>query len=85
MCYDYFMSNNLKRKIQRKVKKDLKKGTTKELQKKLKSIFLPDNCNLCNKDFDKKSREMAMNWMVVAKDDKKALVCPSCWEKSANS
>ena len=79
------MSNNLKRKIKRKLKKDLKKGTTKELQKKLKSIFLPDNCSLCDKDFDKKNRDMAMNWMVVAKDDKKALVCPPCWEKSASS
>jgi uncharacterized protein with PIN domain len=78
------MSNNLKRKLQRKASKDLKKSTTKELQNKLKSIFLPDACSLCNKTFDKKSREMAMNWMVVAKDDKKALVCPSCWDKTSS-
>ena len=52
--------------------------------KKLSGIFLPDNCSLCNRDFDKK-REMAMTWMVVADDDTKALVCPDCWKKSKNS
>jgi len=79
------MSNNLKRKIKRK--KDIKdeKQAEKELQNKISNIFLPDNCSLCNKDFDKRSREMAMTWMVVTEDDTKALICPQCWEKSKNS
>ena len=79
------MSNNLKRKIKRK--KDIKdeKQAEKELQNKISNIFLPDHCSLCNKDFDKRSREMAMTWMVVTEDDTKALICPQCWEKSKNS
>jgi len=28
---------------------------------------------------------MAMNWMVITEGETKALVCPSCWEKSKNS
>jgi len=79
------MSNNLKRKIKRKKSLKEEKKAEKELQNKISNIFLPDNCSLCNKDFDKKSRDMAMNWMVVTKDEIKALVCPSCWEKSKNS
>ena len=79
------MSNNLKRKIKRK--KDIKdeKQAEKELQNKISNIFLPDNCSLCNKDFNKKSREMAMKWMVVAEGETKALVCPTCWNERANS
>ena len=79
------MSNNLKRKINRKKSLKEDKKSEKELQSKLSGIFLPDNCSLCDRDFDKRSREMAMTWMVVADDDKKALICPECWEKSKNS
>ena len=79
------MSNNLKRKIKRKKSLKDEKQAEKELQNKISNIFLPDNCSLCNKVFNKKSRDMAMNWMVVAEGETKALVCPSCWEKSSNS
>ena len=79
------MSNNLKRKIKRKEYIKERKISEKELAKKMRNIFLPDQCSNCEKPFDKKSREMAMTWMVVADDDTKALVCPDCWEKSKNS
>jgi len=79
------MSNNLKRKIKRKKSLTEEKKAEKELQNKISNIFLPDNCSLCNKDFDKRSREMAMTWMVVTENDTKALICPQCWEKSKNS
>ena len=79
------MSNNLKRKIKRKKTLKEEKKAEKELQSKISNIFLPDNCSLCNKDFDKRSREMAMTWMVVTENDTKALICPQCWEKSKNS
>jgi uncharacterized protein with PIN domain len=79
------MSNNLKRKINRKKFLEDEKKAQKELQSKISNIFLPDNCSLCNRDFDKKSREMAMNWMVVAEGETKALVCPKCWELRTKS
>ena len=70
------MSNNLARKIKRKQQKEAKK----ELTKKIKDIFLPDNCMLCQKPFDKKSREHAMTWMVSIIKEQKILTCPECWE-----
>jgi|14BtaG_2_1085337.scaffolds.fasta_scaffold132261_1 hypothetical protein len=78
------MSNNLTRKINRKKQLKEEKDTNKEIQNKLSGIFLPDNCSLCNYDFDKRSREMAKSWMVVADGDTKALVCPKCWEENKN-
>ena len=74
------MSNNLKRKIKRKKHLKEEKDANKELQSKLSSIFLPDNCSLCNRDFDKKSREMAMTWKVIAREERKHLICPTCWD-----
>ena len=73
------MSNNLKRKIKRKEYIKERKISEKELAKKLKGIFLPDQCSNCEKPFDKNSKEMAMTWKVIAKDDRKPLICPTCW------
>ncbi len=74
------MSNNLKRKIKRKEYIKEKKISEKELASKMRNIFLPDQCTNCEEPFDKKSREMAMTWKVVAKDDRKHLICPTCWD-----
>ena len=73
------MSNNLKRKIKRKEYIKERKISEKELAKKLKGIFLPDQCSNCEKPFDKNGKEMAMTWKVIAKDDRKHLICPTCW------
>jgi len=73
------MSNNLKRKIKRKKYLEERKVSEKELASKMKNIFLPDQCSNCEKPFDKKSREMAMTWRVVAREERKHLICPTCW------
>ena len=75
------MSNNLKRKITRKFFLEEEKKAEKEIASKIKGIFLPDKCSGCETEFDKKSKEMAQTWMVVAKDETKTLVCPQCWEE----
>ena len=74
------MSNNLKRKIKRKEYIKERKISEKELASKMKNIFLPDQCSNCEKPFDKKSREMAMTWKVIAREERKHLICPTCWD-----
>jgi len=74
------MSNNLQRKLNRKKFLEDKKEAEKEIANKIRGIFLPDQCSVCSREFDKKSREMAQTWRVVAKEEQKRLICPDCWE-----
>ena len=70
---------SLKRKLQR----NKKKQAEKDLKDKIMSFDrLPDCCVICYKDFDKKSREMAMSWKVVERREVKrvSLFCPDCWD-----
>ena len=43
---------------------------------------LPDNCLICNKSFDKESKEMAFSWKVVVMEAgaKVNLYCSGCWD-----
>jgi len=75
------MSNSLQRKIERKKRKLKRKNVKKELAKKLKGMFLPDECSNCKTKFNNKDRDMAITWMVVANEERKHLICPGCWEK----
>jgi|14BtaG_2_1085337.scaffolds.fasta_scaffold72851_2 hypothetical protein len=75
------MSNKLARKIRRKQEKSKLKQTKKELSSKIQNIFLPDECKNCKTSFNKKNKEMAMTWMVIAKEGRKHLICPECWKK----
>jgi uncharacterized protein with PIN domain len=74
------MSNSLQRKLQRKKKVLKEKKAKKELAKKLKGIFLPDECSNCKTEFNKKSRDMATTWMVINNEEKQLLICPKCWK-----
>jgi hypothetical protein len=53
-----------------------------DVEKKL-GLFdrLPDKCTNCDKPYDKKSKEMAMTWSVVVREqeNKVNLYCPVCW------
>ena len=40
---------------------------------------LDDHCLVCQKDFDKKNKDMVMSWSVVVKQEKVRLYCPECW------
>jgi len=67
------------RKLRRKKELEAKK----ELQKKV-GLFnrLSDHCLVCQKDFDKKNKDMVMSWSVVIKEDKVRLYCPTCWDRA---
>ena len=74
------LSKKLGRKKQVKAKKDAQENLNQQV-----SMFglLPDNCSICNIDFDKNSREMAMTWRVVTNEEEKrvTLICPDCHQK----
>ena len=76
------MSNNLKRKLERKKKLLKRKNAKKELAKKLKGLFLPDECSSCKTEFNKKSKDMAMSWHVTVREESVRLFCPNCWQKA---
>ena len=70
---------SLERAFRRKQEKE-----TKKIEKKLAKILnkfdkLPNNCLVCDKEFDKKSKKHAAEWSVVVKPDVVRLYCPECW------
>ena len=73
--------SSLKRKAQRQKEKTAKK----EIQKKV-GLFnkLADHCLVCQKDFDKKNKEMVMTWSVVVNGEDVRLYCPTCWDTAKN-
>jgi len=64
------------------MKKARKNGS--ELEQKM-ALFghMPDNCNVCQSPFDKKDKEMVMNWHVIVRENQQKvnLYCPPCWDK----
>jgi|TARA_Y100000310_G_C20639014_1_gene792827 hypothetical protein len=69
--------------LTKKLRREKEKAATKELQKKV-GLFnkLSDHCLVCQKDFDKKNKDMVMSWSVVIKEDKVRLYCPECWDRA---
>ncbi len=73
--------SSLKKKLKRKQEKEAKK----DLQEKA-GLFnkLGEECLVCQKDFDKKNKEMVMSWSVIVKEDTVRLYCPECWDRANN-
>ena len=71
--------------LSKKIQREKEKAAKKELQKKV-GLFskLSDQCLVCQKDFDKKNKEMVMSWNVVVREQegKVRLYCPTCWDKA---
>jgi len=67
-------------KVQKKRRKQ--KLVEKELQQKM-GMFdkLPDACDACKKEFDKKDKSMVQSWNVVIREAEGVvrLYCPECW------
>ena len=77
------MNRQQRRARDRKIKKSKKKKT--ELEQKL-GLFdlLPEECMVCMKPFDKKSKEQVQSWNVVVREKEKLVrvYCPTCWGKA---
>lgn len=73
--------SSLSKKFERNQTLEAKKSLTSEL-----NMFdrLPNKCDTCHKDFDKKSKEMAKTWFVVVRKAEKVirLFCPECMAKA---
>jgi hypothetical protein len=72
----------MNREQRRAATKQAKKAGNVDLEEKI-ALFgsLPDNCMVCEADFDKKNKEMVQSWSVVVHDKKEQvrLYCPTCW------
>jgi hypothetical protein len=43
---------------------------------------LPAQCDICQKSFDKKDKDMVFSWSVVVRSETVRLFCPQCIEKT---
>ena len=76
---------SLKRKMARTVAKREKKEFEKQMKRQLMMFDkLSTECAACKKPFDKKSKEHAMTWKVVVREEEEIvrLYCPECWDKA---
>ena len=67
----------------KKIRRERERAAQQELKEKV-GLFdkLADDCLVCQKDFDKKNKEMVMTWSVIVKEDTVRLYCPECWNKA---
>ena len=73
--------------MNRKQRRAIKKHVGQEAQEKMANqvaLFgkLPEMCNICQKEFDKKDRDMVNSWSVVVKQEVVRLFCPECVNKA---
>ena len=75
---------SLKRKMKRNAQKAQKKAEKKMAKKLMMFDMLDDECAACQKPFDKSSKEHAMTWNVIVREQEKLvrLYCPDCWDKA---
>ena len=63
------------------------KKAKKDIKKQLMMFDkIGDECNACQKPFDKKSKEHAMTWKVVVREQEQVvrIYCPECWGKATD-
>ena len=75
----------MNREQRRAAAKQSKKDGNVELEEKV-ALFgsLPEECMVCEAEFDKKNKEMVQSWSVVVHDRKGQvrLYCPECWDQA---
>ena len=76
----------MNRKQRRETKKQTEKNGTTEAQEKMAQRIsligkMPNECEICSASFDKKSKDMAMTWRVIVREEKEEvnLYCPNCF------
>ena len=72
----------MNRKQRRAMEKKLGKENSQKLAEKIFQFDqLPEECLACLAPFDKESKEMAMTWNIVVRDETTVrLYCPACWD-----
>ena len=73
----------MNRKQRRAMNKQMGKQATDNLAQKISSFGkLPEICTACQKEFDKKDKDMVQSWSVVVKQEVVRLFCPDCIKKT---
>ncbi len=73
----------MNRKQRRTMNKQMGKEATDNLAQKISSFGkLPEVCTACQKEFDKKDKDMIQSWSVVVKQEVVRLFCPDCIQKT---
>ena len=72
----------MNRKKRRAAEKKKRQGDPEQKMADQVALFgkLPESCSLCQKEFDKKDRDMVMSWSVVVRQEVVRLFCPDCIE-----
>lgn len=73
------MNRSQRRQLQKKMGKEAASDISEKVMQFEK---LPEQCNSCNKEFDKKNKEMVQSWSVVVKQEVVRLFCPQCIQKT---
>ena len=73
--------------MNRKQRRAVKKQMGAESQDKMATQIaqfgkLPQACDACQKEFDKKNKEMVQSWSVVVKQEVVRLFCTECINKT---
>ena len=71
--------------IKRKIARNKAKKAEKEMKQQMHMFGkLGEECAACQTPFDKKSKEHAMTWNVVVREEEEKvnLYCPECWDKA---
>ena len=69
----------MNRKQRRAVKKQVGAEDSEKMANQVAQfVKMPDLCGICQKEFDKKNKEMVESWSVVVKQDVVRLFCPDC-------
>tara|TARA_R110002124_G_scaffold257840_1_gene423551 strand:- start:152 stop:409 length:258 start_codon:yes stop_codon:yes gene_type:complete len=73
--------------MNRQQRRAMKKTVGSDAQEKMSTQVaqfgkLPQACSACQKEFDKKDKEMVQSWSVVVKQETVRLFCPECINKA---
>ncbi len=76
----------MNRRARRQMQKEIGKEASENLAEKIFQFNkLPENCSACQKEFDKKNKDMIQSWSVVVKQEVVRLFCPDCINKTKES
>jgi hypothetical protein len=72
------------RQQRRAAEKRRKKGDPSQVMSDQVALFgkLPESCTTCQKEFDKKNKDMVTSWNVVVRQEVVRLFCPDCIQKT---
>ena len=73
----------MNRKQRRAMSKQMGSEAPGDLAQKISQFGkLPEKCTACQKEFDKKDKDMLQSWSVVVKQEVVRLFCPDCIQKT---